>query len=262
MPKYFDRFGPIEPNDRLQSVMAFAEGHLGSTVWEVLRKDEERHKNSAMAMAAFEAMAPALGSYDLSWVVEEAHLSNDRVLVVDVGGGKGQALVQIFKAIHALPRHRCVLEHLPEVIEVARRDNSELAEIEMVAMDFHREQPVKGGVGTRHLLSVISTNRYFLGALVYYIRHCLHNYSDDESVAMLQQLADAMAADSRVLIVEFLVADPPTAIQELADLTMMVMSGKERTLANLQDVVARAGLRSTQVSQSNSNSAVIECMLA
>jgi hypothetical protein len=99
------------------------------------------------------------------------------------------------------------------------------------------------------------------GALIYYIRHCLHNYSDEVCVTILQQLTDAMAADSRVLIVEFLVGHPPTALQASGNLSMMAITGKERTLENFHDVVGRAGLRITHVAP-NGSSAVIECMLA
>ncbi len=100
-----------------------------------------------------------------------------------------------------------------------------------------------------------------LGALVYYIRHCLHNYSDNECVTILQHMAKAMAADSRLLIVDVLVDDPPTARQTTFDMMMMIASGKERTLASFQSIVGRAGLRITQVSPYAKLVAVIECML-
>lgn len=99
-------------------------------------------------------------------------------------------------------------------------------------------------------------------ALVYHIRRCLHDYSDDESVAILRRLADAMAPDSRLLIVELIISDPPSAYQAALDLTMMVISGKERTLATWRDIVARAGLKITHVDVVQGASGVVECMLA
>jgi hypothetical protein len=149
MPRYFDRFGlATEPKDRLQSVLAFSEGRLGSTVWEIVNSSEQRLNVFMLAMAAVEEQMPALGGdYDLGWVVEEASKSAadpDRVLVVDVGGGKGQALKGILKATPGLPPSRCVLEDLPEVVEAAGRDDAELAGVQMVAVDFFKEQPVKG----------------------------------------------------------------------------------------------------------------------
>jgi hypothetical protein len=151
MPKYFDHFGVVEPNNRFQSVVAFVEGKLGSTAYEIYHKDEEHRTTFTMAMGAYEGMIPSLGSYDLRWAVEEALQAEDRVLIVDVGGGKGNALVEIFKATPAIPRHRCVLEDLLEVVAVARQGNPELADVQMVAIDFHKEQPVKGAVNSRTL---------------------------------------------------------------------------------------------------------------
>ncbi len=101
-----------------------------------------------------------------------------------------------------------------------------------------------------------------LGALVYYIRHCLHNYSDGDCSTVLQQTAKAMAADSRLLIVDVLVDDPPTPRQTTFDMMMLITSGKERTLADFQRIAGKAGLRITHVSPYAKLVAVIECMLA
>lgn len=144
MPKYFDQFGLKEPKDRLQTIFAFSEGQLGSTAWEIINKDKNRMTSFMLAMGAAEDIVPALGTYDLGWAVEEAAKSEDRALVVDVGGGKGQALKAILRDTPGLPRHRCVLEDLPEIIEENKQNDPDLAGIQMVGMDFHSDQPVKG----------------------------------------------------------------------------------------------------------------------
>ena len=99
-------------------------------------------------------------------------------------------------------------------------------------------------------------------ALVYHIRRCLHDYSDDESVDILRRIAGAMAPDSRLLIVELIVSDPPTAYQAAVDLTMMTISGKERPLGTWRDIAARAGLKVTHVGVVEGGSGVVECILA
>ncbi|KAK4141070.1 O-methyltransferase-domain-containing protein [Dichotomopilus funicola] len=241
MPEYFDRFGIAdEPTDRLQTVMAFAHGRLGSNVWDVWHSSEERLQAFMLAMGAIEEQMPSLGIYDLSWAAAEATKSPDRVLVVDVGGGRGQALKGILRATPGIPAGRCVLGDLPEVVEATKREVPELAEVKMVATDFFKEQPVKG-------------------ALVYYIRRCLHDYSDEECVKILQHISDAMAADSRLLIVETLLGDKPSAFQAAMDLSMLAISGKERTLAGFQEITGKAALKITKVSQNPEGSAVIEC---
>ncbi|KAH6856408.1 O-methyltransferase-domain-containing protein [Chaetomium sp. MPI-CAGE-AT-0009] len=244
MPKYFDQYGiAAEPKDRLQTILAFAEGRLGSTVWDIHHSSEERLKVFMLAMGVIEEQMPALGAYDLSWAVEEVGKSADRPLVVDVGGGRGQALKGIWKATPGIPRDRCVLEDLPEVVEAAKREDPEMAEVQTVAVDFFKEQPVKG-------------------ALVYYIRRCLHDYSDEECVVILKQISAAMATDSRLLIVETMLGDQPSAFQAAMDLSMLTISGKERTRANFEDITGKAALKITKVSQIPGGSAVIECALA
>lgn len=100
-----------------------------------------------------------------------------------------------------------------------------------------------------------------LGALVYYMRRCLHDYSDEECAKILQHISSAMVADSRLLVVETLLGDQPSALQAAMDLAMMTISGKERTLANFEDITGRAGLKITKVSQNPGGTAVIECAL-
>jgi hypothetical protein len=108
----------------------------------------------------------------------------------------------------------------------------------------------------------LGTELTFAGALVYYIRRCLHDYSDEEAVTILQQIAGAMAPDSRLLVVEALLCEQPTALQAAMDLHMMTISGKERTRDNFEDITGKAGLKITKVSKNSGGSAVIECALA
>lgn len=93
------------------------------------------------------------------------------------------------------------------------------------------------------------------------MRRCLHDYSDEECVGILQQISGAMAADSRLLIVETLLSDSPSALQAAMDLMMMTISGKERTRDNFAAITSKAGLEITTVSQIPGGSAVIECAL-
>jgi hypothetical protein len=79
---------------------------------------------------------------------------------------------------------------------------------------------------------------------------------------MLQRIASAMAADSRLLIAEAIVSDPPTVTQVAADLTMLAIAGEERTLALFRDLAGKAGLRIAHVVEVNELSAVVECILA
>ncbi len=244
MPRYFDHFGLTEPFDRCQSPLAFAENRLGDNVFEIIHSTPARHDSFMTAMSAFEHNLPALGSYDLSWVITHADKNTNRVLLIDVGGGKGQALISMFKSHPDLPRRQCMLQDLPEVLEAAQRDNAEeLRDVQMLAVDLHREQPVQG-------------------ALVYYIRSCLHDYPPASCIAILGHIARAMAPDSRLLIAEMLLTTPATRYMAQLDLVIMCLSGKERTLEDYRDMLTQAGLRISGVEQNERGGAVIECVLA
>lgn len=145
MPRYFDHFGLLDPHDRCQSPLAFAENRLGDNVFEIIHSTPARRNSFMTAMSAFEHNVPALGSYDLRWVLTHADNGTNRILLIDIGGGKGQALISMFNSHPDLPRRQCMLQDLPEVLEAARRDNAEeLRDVQTLAVDFHREQPVKG----------------------------------------------------------------------------------------------------------------------
>jgi len=106
------------------------------------------------AMLPLEQSMPITGMYDFSWVVawSQGQPHSDRPLFVDVGGGKGQAIKAIHKENPGLPLSRCILQDLPEVIDtVETLDDPEMREVKKMAIDFHREQPVKGIVKARAL---------------------------------------------------------------------------------------------------------------
>jgi hypothetical protein len=146
MPRYFDAYGLKEPTGKLHSVKAFAEGEPELSVTELMNRHPERMATMLLALSAMEKMYPHSGLYDFSWVAARAGESPaDRPLIVDVGGGNGHTLRAICNDTPGLPMSRCVLEDLPEVIEVAKTTaDKEVLSARLVGMDFFKEQPVKG----------------------------------------------------------------------------------------------------------------------
>ncbi|KAI9903456.1 hypothetical protein N3K66_002808 [Trichothecium roseum] len=242
MPAYFEHYGLKEPTGRHHTVHAFAAGDAELTVWEHLNRDPEKKKNMMAAMTAIVTRMPMTGSYNFSWVVAKGEASPDRVLVVDVGGGNGHALQAIGEVTPGLKLDKCAVEDLGPVVDEARATaKGELAKAKYVPVDFHSEQPIQG-------------------ACIYYIRRCLHDYGDDVSVEILQHLRAAMADDSRVLIVEEVMQDPPLPFAVASDIYMATIGGKERTLKNFEAIASRSGLRIVKAHPSvGSDVAVIEC---
>lgn len=246
MPQYFEDHGRKTPHDRLNTIVACARGHPNEPVWGMFKNDPELMGHFTLVMTSFEATYPHLGSYKLDWLVDaiKEDTDKDRIAFVDVGGSKGHALKSIDAQVPGFPLdNRCVLEDLPEVLALAAaEDDALLTSVQKVVTDFHKSQPVAG-------------------ARVYYIRRCLHDYSDDESVGILRHLAAAMAADSKLLIVDHVMDDPPSPQASSSDLFMACLGGKERTLHNFEAITAQAALKIVGVHRNEgTDAAVVECV--
>ena len=98
---------------------------------------------------------------------------------------------------------------------------------------------------------------------MYYIRRCLHDYGDKDAAEILLQIQKAMAADSRLLIVELILENPPTASGSATDIIMATIGGKERTLEGFRSIASEAGLRINKVYRGKPEDiAIIECTKA
>ncbi|KAI0139647.1 S-adenosyl-L-methionine-dependent methyltransferase [Xylariaceae sp. FL1272] len=243
-PKYFERYGRIEPTQQRGSPWTFARGQPDKTIWEIMSEDPDEVEVFAQSMRNSSRFYPMPGPYDFSWVVDQAAQDKSRPLVVDLAGSDGEALLSILRNAPGLPAEQCVLQDLPHVLEdVAKtRQEEEIKALQKVPIDIFKDEPVKG-------------------ALVYQIRRTLHDYSDADAVNILQLVAKAMAPDSRLLIVDLIMANPPSPLAAAVDLFMIITAGKERTNEMFQRVTADAGLRITRVIPGKtSEMGVIECM--
>ena len=99
--------------------------------------------------------------------------------IVDVGGNQGYDLLS-FQEAHTGQSGRLILQDLPETLT---RINPPLKDIETMAHDFFKIQPIRG-------------------ASIYYLHSVLHDWSDDEARRILSRLAEAMNARSRLLVDE------------------------------------------------------------
>ncbi|EEY22332.1 O-methyltransferase [Verticillium alfalfae VaMs.102] len=164
-------------------------------------------------------MGPHLGLYDFDWVAEAAkNVPSDRPLLVDVGGGKGHVMKTFCDGNTPLTLDRCVLQDLPPIIEHNKADvNSGLGGATLMAIDFHKEQPVQGTCA--------------LG-----VRLCA-------VIGIMKHTAAAMADDSKLLIAEYIMSNPPSKFAIWMDFIMCMSGGKERTKAMWHEVTNQAGLK-------------------
>jgi ubiquinone/menaquinone biosynthesis C-methylase UbiE len=155
-------------------------------------------------------------SYDFSGV------SN----VVDVGGGRGRLIATILAEHTHL---RGILFDQPHVIDSAREtlDEAGVADrCELVGGSFFDAMPAGGDV--------------------YLLRNIIHDWQDDQAIAILKSCRRAMADAARLVLVERQLADDPreTLSALHADLEMLVnVGGRERATEEYADLLARSGFR-------------------
>ncbi len=154
--------------------------------------------------------------------------------VADLGGGGG-ALIEAI--LEAYPTTRGMLVDRAESIEAARPRfaSSRMAgRCELLRADLLQEVP--------------------RGADVYVLKHVLHGYTDEMSVAILRNCRSVLPANGCVLIIEFTLpnvidqADRELESRLMSDLNMLaVTQGKERSALDWARLSERAGLRCERI---------------
>lgn len=166
---------------------------------------------------------PAVSWLSVYPVEEETKSLSDpsRALYVNMGGGVGHQCAE-FKASFPHVPGRVILQDLPHTIETALQTQG----VENMAHDFFTPQPVKG-------------------AKFYFTRGVCHNHPDKKVVELLKRIRDVMAADSVLLLDEFVL--PPVGVNAYAaaiDLTMMAaFASGERDEAQWSELLTQAGLK-------------------
>jgi 2,7-dihydroxy-5-methyl-1-naphthoate 7-O-methyltransferase len=143
--------------------------------------------------------------------------------VVDVGGGTG-TMLRALLAAH--PHLRGTLFDLPRVVESA-----EPAErIDVVAGNFFDDPLPRGDA--------------------YILSQILHGWPDDGAGTILERCAEAGGDGARILLLEGVISDRPTADEASFDLFMFTLGGgRQRTLDEFRRLAQSVGLelRSSQL---------------
>lgn len=204
-------------------------GRFETGFWAWLAEHPAERATFDAAMAG-ERLRPAERLADLEWREGE--------VVVDVGGGNGALLAAL---IRLRPEVRGIVLDLPETV----RDEEALGDrIEFAAGSFFESVPE--------------------GADAYVLKWIIHDWEDEESVAILRTCRQAMSTAAVVLVIERDLGPPnENAIAKLADLNMFVMpGGRERTEEEYEQLFARAGLRHVSTVLAASGHAVMEAVPA
>ena len=204
----------------------------GTDIWEwrAEHADESAIFDEAMRSMTIGANASILDAYDFGQFGT----------IVDVAGGNG-TLIAALLAAH--PASRGILfdqEHVVSGAEPILRAAGVLDRCEIVAGSFFASVPE--------------------GADAYVLKWIIHDWEDEESVAILRTCRAAMGTDAVVLLIERDLGQPnEDPVAKLADLNMLVMpGGRERTLDEYAALFGAADLRLVAAHPTTSGYLVIE----
>jgi hypothetical protein len=98
------------------------------------------------------------------------------------------------------------------------------------------------------------------GGDAYLLKSVLHDWADEESVAILRACRNAIVSDGRLLVVERVVGRPNEGPEtKFSDLNMLVMpGGRERTLEEFAVLCERSGFRLESETPTASGFSVLE----
>lgn len=142
LPKYFATHSASDIFDLRKSPYVYARGREGLTYFELLDEDEEYRAKWDVAMQAMEKNMPISGMFPFAEMREAVEREPERVFVVDVAGGRGQALLKLQEEIPGCFGGRLVLQDLQGVVDGVGQD-LEGRGIEKMVVDIFGVQPVR-----------------------------------------------------------------------------------------------------------------------
>jgi SAM-dependent methyltransferase len=164
--------------------------------------------------------------------------------IVDVGGASGNMLAAI---LGRYPQPRGLLFDRPHVVMDAERllkANGMMGRVTVEAGDFFKSVPSGGDA--------------------YILSHILHDWNDDQSLTILGHCRKVMKPDGRLLVVEMVLplGDAPHPGKILDMVMLALVGGQERTEAEYDSLLRKAGFRLRRVVATQSPVSVVEAVLA
>jgi len=192
-------------------------------------KDDGDIFNQAMTSFSSAEIGPILESYDFAGIGT----------LMDVAGGYGSLLAEV---LEANPEMRSILFDAPSVIENARPHvaATKVADrCELAGGDFFTSVPS--------------------GADAIMMKHILHDWSDEDSLRILNSCHTALPAGGKLLVIESVIQpgnDPQPG--KMLDIVMLRIGGKERTEAEFRTLLDAAGFDMTRIVATSSPVSVVE----
>jgi len=159
----------------------------------------------------------------------------DTAKIVDIGAGYGHVMEAVVSKCPNLRRRKPVVFDLPQVIDDVKEEN---ANLQYMKGDFFDVNTIPA-------------------ADVYFMKHIMHDWSDEKCIIILRHLAIKLNKEGRVLVYDVVLPAPGEAGDPLVkkaqfylDLTMLgLTSGKERTRAQWVKLGQTAGFNLARIAE-------------
>ncbi len=208
----------------------------GVPAFEAIARDPGLASHFSGAMVCFHGEEPA--------AVAEAYDFSQFETIADVGGATGNLLGTI---LAAHPEPEGILFDLPHV-----------------TVDAPKLLESKGVAGRVTIESGSFFEEVPKGADAYLASHIIHDWSEEQCLAILGNIRAAMGPESKLLLIEMVLpeGDEPHP-GKILDMVMLVMpGGQERTAAEYGELLAKAGLKMTMVVPTDSSVSIVEAVKA
>jgi hypothetical protein len=186
----------------------------GRSPWAFMQTNPEQRTNFNAAMRDLSAaMTPAVTA-SLDW--------SQFPVIADIGGGIGSQLSSI---LDAHPSVRGILFDQPQVVA----ESPAHERMERLGGDFFTEIPVQ--------------------ADAYLMRWIIHDWPDDKSLAIIENIKKAAPPGARLILVEWVIPETAEADPgKWMDINMLVnTSGRERTASEFRNLYDDAGFELEQI---------------
>lgn len=190
--------------------------------------------NKAMTSFSHQTIPAVIEAYDFS----------SAGTIADIAGGYGHLLAAILKQN---PNTKGILFELPYVLEGApamMEDYGVADRVEYVSGDFTEAIPVS--------------------ADIYFMKHIIHDWYDDKNAKILGNIRANAPDNAKVLIIDTVIPEGNTEhFGKIMDLEMLVSpGGMERTPAEFESLLARAGFKMTRIIETKSPVGIVEAVKA
>ncbi|KAI9739699.1 MAG: hypothetical protein M1834_006418 [Cirrosporium novae-zelandiae] len=222
--EFFKKNGWINPVDDRNCPYTFFHRTEGKNMWEYMVQFPDRFNAFNYAMQAQSAAHSwAIALFPYQEIFGKLNTTPETPLVVDIGGGKGQSLVQMQALMPNIKGRYILQERAACLADIT----DELPGIERMEYDFFTPQPIKG-------------------AYIYYLRRIFHDWPDDTCIEILKNITPGITdkTKQRILFQDDVVPEKGADAEAVwSDLTMMVLTGIERTEKQWRALLDRAGYR-------------------